>query len=135
MNIINKAAGIIIVDRKLLVGRSKGKNFFISPGGKIEPGETDIQALIRELYEEFQIHTQGEFLKDFGTWEAEATGMRDMRVKMHVFQVQNWQGEIIPSSEVEEMQFITSEIPKNMELGSIFAHDVIPKLKALDLID
>ncbi len=37
---IHKAAGIIIRDKKLLVERSKGKEFFIAPGGTIEEGET-----------------------------------------------------------------------------------------------
>jgi len=51
---IHKAAGIIIKGRRLLVERSKGKDVFVAPGGKLELGETAIRAVIRELKEEFQ---------------------------------------------------------------------------------
>ena len=71
---IHKAAGIIVRDRKLLVERSKGKKFFIAPGGSIEPGETAEQALTRELKEEFQIIVKEEDLVTFGTFRAAAAG-------------------------------------------------------------
>ena len=39
-----------------------------------------------------------------------------------------------PDSEVEEVRWISSNIPNNTEVGSIFAHDVLPKLKAQGLV-
>lgn len=47
--VIHKAAGILIQDGKLLVEKSYDKDFYISPGGSIEEGETPKQALVREL--------------------------------------------------------------------------------------
>lgn len=64
---IHKAAGIIIRNRKLLVEKSKNKEFFISPGGSIEDGETPKQALVRDLKEEFQIDVDERDLRDFYT--------------------------------------------------------------------
>ncbi len=49
MSDIYKSAGILIKDRRLLVEKSFGKNFYIAPGGSIEPGETEEKALVREL--------------------------------------------------------------------------------------
>ena len=46
---IHKAAGILIKDRKLLVVRGEGKDFFKSPEGKLDPGENSVEALVREL--------------------------------------------------------------------------------------
>jgi 8-oxo-dGTP diphosphatase len=71
---IHKAGGIIIRDRKLLLERSKGKSIFINPGGKVEPGETVTEALVRELMEEFRIKVRQEDLEVFGTFYAPAAG-------------------------------------------------------------
>ncbi len=132
---IHKAAGIIIKDRKFLVTRSKGKNFFISPGGKIELGENKHSALKRELYEELQIEVDISDLKDLDTFYALAQGRENTYLRMDVLFVNKWTGQIAPSSEVEEIMWIDSNLPPNIELGSIFKHDVLPILKKLDLID
>ena len=49
---VNKSAAIVIQDRKVLYLRKKNFLFFILPGGKIESGETEEQALEREMMEE-----------------------------------------------------------------------------------
>ena len=131
---IHKAAGILIRDRKLLVERSRGKEFFIAPGGSIEPGETPEQALVRELMEEFQITVRQDNLQLFGTFKAAAAGQENKIVEMTVFTVSVWAGEPTADNEVEEIRWITSE-PKDIKLGSIFEHEVIPRLRAADLID
>ena len=132
---IHKASGIIIRDRRLLVERSLGKTVFISPGGSIEDGETPQQALVRELKEEFNITVKEADLKPFGTFQAEAAGQPGKTVTMEVFMVVAWQGEPTPSSEVEELRWITSRNEENLPLGSIFEHHVTPRLKAADLIE
>ncbi|HSW37615.1 MAG TPA: NUDIX domain-containing protein [Candidatus Saccharimonadales bacterium] len=132
---IYKAAGIIIRDRKLLVEKSVGKDFFISPGGSIEPGETPKQALVRELKEEFDIKVSEKDLEFFGVFEAEAANHPGQKVKMEAFRVKNYKGEPVPSSEVEHIAWIDTKPPKGMKVGSIFEHQIMPKLKEEDLID
>lgn len=132
---IHKSAGIIIKDRKFLITRTRGKNFFVSPGGKIEEGETIIEALERELKEELDINIDTESLENFGVFYALAQGLENKYLEMNVFIVHKYKGEIVPSSEIEEVMWIDSNIPTNIELGSIFKHDILPKLKELDLID
>ena len=132
---IHKSAGIIIKERKLLIERSVGKDFFISPGGSIERGETPKVALVRELMEEFTIRVLTSELKEFGVFYAEAVNNPGNVVRMEVFFVNHWEGEIIPSGEVEEIFWVTSNIPQKLKIGTIFAHDVIPKLKNMELID
>jgi 8-oxo-dGTP diphosphatase len=130
---IHKAAGIIIRDRKLLVERSKGKEFFIAPGGSIESGETAKQALVRELKEEFQIKVQEDDFESFGTFRAEAAGQEGKVVEMEVFTVNRWLGEPTADNEVEEIAWITSD--SDLKLGSIFEHEVIPRLRVNNLIN
>ena len=132
---IHKAAGIIIRDRKLLVERSKNKEFFIAPGGSIEQGETSKQALVRELMEEFQIKVREDDLDDFGIFYHPAAGQDGKTVCMEVFTVKKWEGDIIPDNEVEQVEWITSKIPSGMKVGSIFEHEVVPRLKKQGLID
>lgn len=132
---IHKAAGILISNRKLLVERSIGKEHFIAPGGSIEAGETPTEALVRELQEEFQIQTDEADFEPFGTFYAAAAGQENKRLRMDVFIVKNWQGKATPDNEVEEIKWITSSDAANLKLGSVFAHDVVPRLKDADLID
>jgi len=132
---IYKAAGIIIKDRRMLVERSVGKPAFIAPGGRIQDNETPPQALARELAEEFTITVDEAGLKPFGKFSAPAANHPGQQVHMDVFFVANWQGEIRPNSEVEEIRWLSSELPDDIEVGSIFGHEVLPKLKLQGLID
>jgi mutator protein MutT len=132
---IFKASGIVIQDRKLLVERSVGKEFFIHLGGKIEPGETAKQALVRELKEEASIDVAEDDLEPFDQNSAPAANSPEVNVHMEVFLVKRWSGDIKANSEVEELRWITSDVPAGMKLGSIMEHETIPKLKAAGLID
>lgn len=132
---IHKAGGILITDRKFLVGRSKGKSSFISPGGKLEPGETAEKALMRELHEEFSIEVAVSDLEKFGTFYAPAAGQEDKYLQMDVFLVSRWKGDIQANNEIEEILWINSRIPDGIKLGSIFEHEVLPRLKKENLID
>src|SRR5580700_5853198 len=100
---IHKAGGIIIQARHLLVERSKGKEFFIAPGGSVEEGETPKQALVRELMEEFKIEVSQEDLAFFGTFRAQAAGQEDKVIQMDIFTVNKWTGEPTADNEVEEI--------------------------------
>lgn len=134
---IHKAAAIIIKDRRLLVSRSKNKSFFIAPGGKIEKNETPEQAVIRELHEEQGITITENDLTFFGSFYAIAQGFEteQLTLRMDVYSVASYDGKISPQSEIEENKWINTTNMSSIELGSIFAHDVVPKLHQQNLID
>jgi len=131
---IRKAGGVLIKDRRFLVTRSRGKDMFVAPGGKLEAGETAESALVRELNEELTISVVASDLEILGTFYAQAAGNEDKRLEMKVFIVKQWQGEPTPSSEIDEISWIDSNF-NDMQLGSIFEHDVLPLLKQKNLID
>lgn len=132
---IHKVGGILIRDRKLLVCRSRGKNFFVAPGGKVEAGETVQEALIRELYEELAIDVSKEQLSPFGIFYAAAQGERAKALRMDVFWVSSWKGEPTPSGEIDEMLWTSSHPDPTVTIGSVFAHDVIPRLLSQGVMD
>lgn len=131
---IHKAAGIIIKDRKLLITRTRGKDFFVAPGGKLEAGETSVEALARELKEELSIEIVPEQVEKLDTYTAVATGTSGTQLQMDVYFVHEWNGDIVAQAEVEELRWVDS-LPLDVEIGSIFQHDVIPELKQQGLID
>jgi mutator protein MutT len=135
MDDIYKAAGIIIRDRKLLATRAQGMHFFIDPGGKIEAGETPEQALVRELKEELGIDVNESDLEFFGEYSAEAANHKGRTVHMKAYMVKKWTGEIAASSEIEELHWLLSANPSNIQLGSIWGGEVLPKLHEIGLID
>lgn len=132
---IYKASGVIIIDRKVLVSRSFGKEYFVHPGGKIEPGETPKQAAIRELKEEFQINVKEGDLDPFDKNSAPAANSPQVTVHMDVFMVKKWHGNIVPDNEIEEIRWLSSDVPTDIKIGSIMQHETLPKLKAEGLID
>lgn len=135
MDDIYKAAGIIIEDKKLLFTRAEGMEIFIDPGGKIEDGETAKQALVRELKEELSIDVNENDLELFGEYVAEAANHKGRTVHMQAFVVKKYRGEIKASSEIEELRWLTSEVPSDIKVGSIFGGEVLPALKAKGLVD
>lgn len=133
---IHKAAGLIIRDRKVLVSRSKGKETFVQPGGKIEAGETPEQALVRELKEEQGAEVSEDDLEYVGTFHAIAAGheAEQIPITLHAYIVA-YDGPLEADNEIEEDRWIASEDAGNLNLGSIMEHDILPLLKIRGLID
>jgi len=131
---INKAGAVIIKDRQLLVSRSKGKDIFVAPGGKLEEGEDDLMALARELREEQSVEIDPDSTELLGEFKAIAAGDNQERsIRMGVYIVNRYEGNLTPSSEIEENAWVNSQT--TLPLGSIFEHDVIPALVKRNLID
>ena len=132
---IYKAAGLIIQNRKVLATRSKGKHIYVQPGGKLEQGETEFEALKRELFEELGITITEDGVEKVGDFYAVAAGSDNKRLKLAAYIIKKWDGEITPQSEVEEVIELSTQIPEGIEVASILLHDLLPILKARDLID
>ena len=106
--IIDKVGWILIQEQKLLCVRSYGKKLFYIPGGKREPGESDIETLKREVLEELSI-TIGQDINFLGTFSAPADGKQaDIIVTVKCYQA-DFLGNLQPGSEIEEMRWIGAD--------------------------
>jgi 8-oxo-dGTP pyrophosphatase MutT (NUDIX family) len=91
-------------DTELLFVRPKGRDYFIFPGGKQDPGETIDKALERELEEE--LGCQVDEAKNLGTVRGETPDGRD--IEMHLYSAELI-GEPKPQAEIVELKWLTRE--------------------------
>ncbi|HDM8215358.1 NUDIX hydrolase [Vibrio campbellii] len=131
---MHKSAGIIIKDGALLVLRSKGKDTFYAPGGKLDSGETPEQALCRELQEEVSIVVAEDTLTLFGRFEAPAHDKDGITLVMDVFFVNDYSGEVVASNEIEECQWVDSSNVDDIAISTIFRNEVFPRLVEQGLV-
>jgi len=104
---IDKLAWIEIRDYNILSTRSEGKDTYYIPGGKREPGETNHQALVREILEELSVHLIPETLKLYGIFQAQAHGYAaGINVKMQCY-TGRYTGTLAASTEIAELVWLT----------------------------
>ena len=78
--------------RFLLAQRPQGKvyaGYWEFPGGKVEPGEMPLQALVRELHEELGIEVTAAY-----PWLIREFDYEHADVKLYFFRVRGWRGEL-----------------------------------------
>lgn len=132
MDYIDKLAFIFIKNRKVLMTLSKGKETYYIPGGKREIGETDVQALIREVKEELTVDLIPETIVHYGTFEAQAHGKAEgIMVRMTCYQA-DFTGTLQPSAEIESIDYYTFA---QREIVGPVDQLIFDDLKGKDLID
>ncbi|MDB5185837.1 MAG: putative hydrolase [Candidatus Saccharibacteria bacterium] len=103
----------LLKDDQILLAMKKrgfGSNRYNGVGGKIEPGESEEQALIRECQEEigvtptrFKKVAENDFIND--------TGNDPWRMFVHVYIATEWEGEPVETEEMAPEWFKLPEIP------------------------
>ncbi len=119
MKRLDVVAGVVWQNGRFLASqRHKGSHagFWEFPGGKIDAGESCLQALTRELREELDIS-----LEEASLWRTVEYPYPDKVVRLHVFQVTRFSGEPrsvegqpfnwVSVSEAREMRFLQADEP------------------------
>ncbi|MGW4462586.1 NUDIX hydrolase [Micromonospora sp. NPDC004704] len=106
MTVIDKIAWIRIENSAILSTRSHGKDVYYLPGGKREPGETDLATLVREIDEELRVAITPETVTPVGTFEAQAHGHAEgITVRMTCYAA-DYRGVLTASNEIAEVAWL-----------------------------
>jgi len=106
MKVIDKLAWIEIKNKSILSTKSFGKDKYYIPGGKRELGESDEQALLREIKEELSIHLDKGSLQFVAVFEAQAHGHQEGTMVRMTCYISGYSGEIKAAAEIEEIRWL-----------------------------
>jgi 8-oxo-dGTP diphosphatase len=107
VTVIHKIAWIRLEDGAILSSRSRGKDVYYLPGGKREPGEGDVDTLVREVREELSVTIVPDSAEYVGTFSARAHGHPDGTLVRMTCYSADFQGDLRPDSEIEEIAWLT----------------------------
>jgi mutator protein MutT len=126
----NTVGVLIIKNNKVLLVKHLEKARHLNesyglPAGRVDPGETDAQAAVRELKEETGLLTTQDELVEYPKNIYEGTlqmkkGLEDFR--FHVFKCKNYSGTLKSSDET---------IPEWAEIGKLEDYQLLPNLKKI----
>ncbi|MCI0156992.1 NUDIX domain-containing protein [Leifsonia shinshuensis] len=126
------SAVALVRDRRVLMVTARGRDVHYMPGGKIDAGETAVQAAAREAREEVSLVLDPAGLVELFEVRTQAHGEPDGRmVHMTVFRAQT-DAEPEPSAEVGAIHWVTTA---DAERCPPAGRAVLERLAALDLID
>jgi 8-oxo-dGTP diphosphatase len=112
---VDVSCGVIRKDGKILIARRKKgthmENRWEFPGGKIEPGETPEQCLVRELREELGIETE---VGDFIT--ASHFHYKEKNIRLLGYLVEYVSGEIVLNAH-EEIKWVGLDDLRNYDFA------------------
>lgn len=112
--------------RWLLV-RKRGTTAFMQAGGKLEPGETPAEALVRELAEELGMSVGLDELEHVGRFEAAAANEPGYLIDVDVFHAP-YPGDVQPLAEIEELRWVDVAHPGDLELAPLIVDHMVQLL-------
>jgi 8-oxo-dGTP diphosphatase len=129
--VIDKIGLILINQGHLLVVRSLGKDKFYIPGGKKKQGETDIEALCREVKEEISATVVKESILKCGTFEAQADGKEGGAIVNVTAFYSTLKGKLKAANEIKELAWVCHS---DRERCSLVTQSIMDKLLADSMI-
>jgi len=132
--LIDTVALVHVRDKRVLLVRTHGRKAFYLPGGKFEPGESDLAALTREVLEETGCALRPETVRPYGAFRGDAHGQAagtQVRITTYTGEID---GEPTASSEIAECGYHTYEEYSAMPEKAPVVHAIVDDLHRLGLI-
>lgn len=122
-----RIAAAVVVDpagRSLLV-RKRGSGVFMQPGGKIEAGESALDALTRELREELALVVDPAETEYIGSYRAVAANEENTVVRAEVFFVQTAETPVA-AAEIDELLWVERLDEISVEVAPLSRDSLLP---------
>jgi 8-oxo-dGTP pyrophosphatase MutT (NUDIX family) len=115
---------------ELLVVRKRNTQLFMLPGGKLEPHESTLEALQRELKEELNLELETDKCLSLGRFTAPAANEPDTIIEAELFLAHDDQPTLAVAAELEAMAWLTLTPPYALPLAPLLIEQVLPLLDA-----
>jgi 8-oxo-dGTP pyrophosphatase MutT (NUDIX family) len=120
------AAVALVRDGRVLTVRKRGTERFMLVGGKLEPGESPLDAALRETYEEVGLRIETAML--LGDFHSEAANEPGHTLHSTVFTIESDE-EPVASAEIAEVRWTPMHGHPD-DLAPMLEHHVLPVLAA-----
>jgi 8-oxo-dGTP diphosphatase len=117
-------------DHRLLLVRKRGTQAFMQPGGKVEPHEEPVAALLRELHEELRITVPSAAPVHLGSFTAPAANEPGFTVEAEVFHVVTT-AEVTPTAEIEEVLWVEADAIPEVVIAPLTRDHILPLYRSL----
>ncbi|MBM9432149.1 NUDIX hydrolase [Flaviflexus equikiangi] len=126
--------GVCFVDNgRLLTVRKKNTHKFMLVGGKLEPGETAIEAASREVLEEVGLTRSSDQLTLLGAYDEIAANEPGWRVSSTIFVAapltDDEKSTLHPRAEIAEITWLDLAANPPTDLAPLLAKHVVPALR------
>lgn len=131
MKVIRIAAALLIgADGRTLLVRKRGTQAFMQPGGKIDAGETPVNALTRELHEELGLLIEPEQAEFLGEFSASAANEPGFEVNCQLYRLDVAQ-DVTPAAEIEEIMWVDAGDVNHLSLAPLTRDSILPLYRSL----
>jgi 8-oxo-dGTP pyrophosphatase MutT (NUDIX family) len=112
--VLDVSALLLVRDRRVLMVRARGRDVLYLPGGKVEPGESAVDAVVREAFEETGLRLTADDVDEFAVVTEPAHGQAPGTIVAMTLFLARPGGSLdaatpVASAEVDEVEWVTSD--------------------------